>query len=136
MILGGVKGVGKQILLSCLNKGYNVSFCGRNAKQGEEIIASSNAKDQLYFHQLDLNKTDELKNYHDETIKKFGKIDALILYAGITPVASILDTEEDTYDSVFNVNLKAPFFLLKYVLGKECKKNGALRLTLKLHSSY
>lgn len=137
MILGGVKGVGKQILLSCLNKGYNVSFCGRNAKQGEEIIASSNAKDQLYFHQLDLNKTDELKNYHDETIKKFGKIDALILYAGITPVASILDTEEDTYDSVFNVNLKAPFFLLKYVLGSMKKEQeGSIVFFGSAHMDY
>ncbi|WP_435625413.1 SDR family NAD(P)-dependent oxidoreductase [Flagellimonas sp.] len=116
MILGGVKGVGKQILYSCLDKGYNVSFCGRNAKLGHEIIESSNAENQLYFHQLDLNKIDELKNYHDETLKKFGKIDALILYAGITPVASILDTEEQLYDSVFNVNLKAPYFLLKHVL--------------------
>ncbi|MDT0607842.1 SDR family NAD(P)-dependent oxidoreductase [Croceitalea rosinachiae] len=116
MILGGVKGVGKEILISCLKKGYNVSFCGRNAKLGKEIIKSSEAENRLYFHQLDLNKIDELKNYHDETLKRFGKIDALILYAGITPVASILDTEEDIYDSVFNVNLKAPFFLLKYVL--------------------
>ena len=36
--------------------------------------------------------------------------------AGITPVASILDADEETYDSVFNINLKAAFFLLKYVL--------------------
>ncbi len=116
MILGGVKGVGRQILYSCLDKGYNVSFCGRNAKLGNEIIESSNSEDQLYFHHLDLNKIDELKRYRDETLKRFGKIDALILYAGITPVASILDTEEDMYDSVFNINLKAPYFLLKHVL--------------------
>ena len=116
MILGGVKGVGKEILYSCLEKGYNVSFCGRNEKLGQEIITSSKSKNQLYFHQLDLNKIDELQNYHDETVNRFGKIDALILYAGITPVASILDTEEQLYDSVFNVNLKAPFFLLKHVL--------------------
>ncbi|WP_339334935.1 MULTISPECIES: SDR family NAD(P)-dependent oxidoreductase [unclassified Croceitalea] len=116
MILGGAKGVGKQILYSCLDKGYNVSFCGRNKKLGNEIVESSNTVNQLYFHHLDLNKIDELKRYHDETLKRFGKIDALILYAGITPVASILDTEEDIYDSVFNVNLKAPYFLLKHVL--------------------
>ena len=116
MILGGVKGVGKQILYSCLDKGYNVSFCGRNAALGNELIASTGAKDRLYFHQLDLNEIDELKNFCEETIKRFGKIDSLILYAGITPVASILDTKEETYDSVFNVNLKAPYFLLKHVL--------------------
>lgn len=116
MILGGAKGVGKQILYSCLEKGYNVSFCGRNKKLGNEIIESANTKNRIYFHHLDLNEIDELKRYRDETLKRFGKIDALILYAGITPVASILDTEEDIYDSVFNINLKAPYFLLKHVL--------------------
>ena len=54
--------------------------------------------------------------FYLETIKRFKKIDALIIYAGITPVASILDTEEAIYDKVFNVNLKAPYFLLKHVL--------------------
>lgn len=116
MILGGAKGVGLEILKSCLKKGYNVSFCGRNVKQAKEIIKSLKVENQLYFHELDLNDIKELENYHKETLKRFGQIDALILYAGITPVASILDTEEFIYDSVFNINLKAPFFLLKHVL--------------------
>ena len=46
------------------------------------------------------------------------------MYAGITPVSSILDTEEEIYDSVFNVNLKAPFFLLKHVL-KSMKEHNS-----------
>lgn len=116
MILGGTKGVGKEILNSCLDKGYNVSFCGRSVDIANEIIQSSRSNDQLYFHQLDLNSVREIENFYNETINRFSKIDALILYTGITPVSSILDTTEETYDSVFNINLKAPFFLLKYVL--------------------
>lgn len=116
MILGGAKGVGKEILKSCLNKEYNVSFCGRDKDAGNRLIEALKSKDKLYFHQLDLNNIDELQQFYLETIKRFKKIDALIIYAGITPVASILDTEEAIYDKVFNVNLKAPYFLLKNVL--------------------
>ena len=116
MILGGTKGVGKEILKSCLRKGYNVSFCGRNSERGNEIIQSSQSKDRLYFHQMDLNGIQEIENFHKETIARFQKIDALVLYAGITPVAPITDTDEELYDSVFNVNLKSPFFMLKHVL--------------------
>ncbi|NQZ45285.1 MAG: SDR family oxidoreductase [Flavobacteriaceae bacterium] len=116
MILGGTKGVGKQILKSCLDKGYNVAFCGRKSAEGQELINASEAEDRLYFHQLDLNGIEGLEAFHRQTLKKFNRIDALILYAGITPVASILDTEESLYDSVFNVNLKAPYFLVKHVL--------------------
>lgn len=116
MILGGTKGVGKEILKSCLKKGYNVSFSGRNSNEGTALIQSLQSENQLYFHEIDLNSIKGIENFYLQTINKFGQIDALILYAGITPVASIIDTEEDLYDSVFNVNLKAPFFLLKHVL--------------------
>ena len=127
MILGGTKGVGKEILKSCLEKGYKVSFCGRNSDEGNEIIQSLQSENKLYFHKLDLNSIQEIENFYIQTIKIFGKIDALVLYAGITPVSSIIDTEEDIYDSVFNVNLKAPFFLLKHVLKSMIKfKSGSI----------
>ncbi|MCL6275535.1 SDR family oxidoreductase [Muricauda sp. 2012CJ35-5] len=116
MILGGAKGVGKEILKACLDKDYNVAFSGRNLEQGNQLITSLNAEKKLYFHQLDLNNIEEIENFHNTTIAKFGRIDALVLYAGITPVSSIIETDESTYDSVFNVNLKAPYFLLKHVL--------------------
>ncbi|SDR00418.1 SDR family NAD(P)-dependent oxidoreductase [Flagellimonas zhangzhouensis] len=137
MIMGGSKGVGKEILKSCLNKGYNVSFCGRSSKEGEEIIRSTQAENQLYFHKLDLNSIDEIENFYNQTIKRFNKIDALILYAGITPVASIIDTTEDIYDSVFNINLKAPYFLLKHVLkGMVEQRSGSILFFGSAHMDY
>jgi len=116
MILGGTKGVGKEVLMACLDKGYNVAFCGRNACEGALVVDSIEDKSRLMFQQLDLQNTSEVEKFYLETIKKFSGIDALILYAGITPVSPILDTDEELFDSVFNVNLKAPFFLLKNVL--------------------
>ncbi len=124
MILGGTKGVGKEILKSCINKGYNVSFCGRNPDEGNELIKSLQSENKLYFHEIDLNSINEIENFYSQTIKRFSRIDALVLYAGITPVASIIETEEEVYDSVFNVNLKAPYFLIKHVL-KSMMKNKA-----------
>ncbi|WP_026010150.1 SDR family NAD(P)-dependent oxidoreductase [Algibacter luteus] len=124
MILGGTKGVGNEILKTCVKKGYNVSFCGRNLAEGNKIIDSLQAENKLYFHKIDLNTIDEIENFYKETIKRFKKIDALVLYSGITPIASIVDTDEDTFDSVFNVNLKAPYFLLKHVLKSMMEHNS------------
>ncbi len=137
MILGGTKGVGKEILKSCLNKGYNVSFCGRNPEEGNEIIQSLQSENELYFHKLDLNSINEIENFYIQTIKRFGRIDALILYSGITPVSSIIETEEELYDSVFNVNLKAPFFLIKHVLKSMMKfKVGSIVFFGSAHMDY
>ncbi|NNE13481.1 MAG: SDR family oxidoreductase [Saprospiraceae bacterium] len=137
MILGGTKGVGKEILKSCLNKGFNVSFCGRNPDEGIEIIQSLQSDNKLYFHKLDLNNIEEIENFYIQTINKFGKIDALVLYAGITPVSSIIETEEELYDSVFNVNLKASFFLLKHVLKSMMElKKGSIIFFGSAHMDY
>ncbi len=137
MILGGTKGVGKEILKSCLNKGYNVSFCGRNLEEGNEIIQSLQSENKLYFHKLDLNSIKEIENFYIQTIKKFGRIDALVLYAGITPVSSLTDTEEELYDSVFNINLKAPYFLIKHVLKSMMKfKSGSILFFGSAHMDY
>lgn len=137
MILGGTKGVGKEILLSCLKKGYNVSFCGRSSEEGNKIIQNTQSEDRLYFHKLDLNHTKEIENFYIQTLKKFQSIDALVLYAGITPIASIIDTDEDTYDQVFNVNLKAPYFLLKHVLKSMVEKqNGSIIFFGSAHMDY
>ncbi len=137
MILGGTKGVGKEILKSCLEKGYNISFCGRKSSEGNQLIQALQSEEKLYFHELDLSNIEEMENFYLQTINRFGKIDALILYAGITPVSSILETEEATYDSVFNVNLKAPFFLLKYVLKSMIsQKSGSIVFFGSAHMDY
>ncbi|WP_420593157.1 SDR family NAD(P)-dependent oxidoreductase [Robiginitalea biformata] len=124
MILGGAKGVGREILNACLEKGYNVSFCGRDAREGKEIIQASGKADRLYFHPIDLNSIGEIENFHRETLRRFTKVDALVVYAGITPVASLTDTDEEVFDSVFNVNLKAPYFLLKHVVKSMMEQNS------------
>lgn len=137
MILGGAKGVGREILNSCVKKGYNVSFCGRNSEEGEEIIRSAGPEANLYFHEIDLNNIQEIENFYDQTIIRFNTVDALVLYAGITPVASIIDAEEDLYDRVFNINLKAPFFLLKHVLrSMMAQKSGSVIFFGSAHMDY
>ena len=46
----------------------------------------------------------------DETVKAFGRLDVMVNNAGVETRTSILDTTEDKYDFVMNVNLKSAFF--------------------------
>lgn len=137
MIVGGTKGVGNEILKSCIKKGYNVSFCGRNAQLGNSIISSLQEEDKMYFHELNLNSIDQIENFYNQTISRFKRIDALVIYSGITPVSSIIETDETTYDSVFNINLKAPYFLLKNVLKQMIKqRSGSIIFFGSAHMDY
>ena len=48
-----------------------------------------------------------------ESHKKFGRVDALVNNAGISNIASALETTADVYRQVLEVNLVAPFLLAK-----------------------
>ena len=136
MILGGTKGVGREILKSCIKKGYNVAICGRDLEAAEQLIKELEG-DKIYYHPLDLKDTASLELYYLESIKRFKKIDSLIVYAGITPIASLLDADEETYDNVFDINVKAPFFLLKHVLkGMIEEKSGSIVFFGSAHMDY
>jgi len=47
------------------------------------------------------------------TLKKFGRVDALVNNAGISNISSALDTTTEKYRQVLEVNLVAPFVLAK-----------------------
>ena len=48
-----------------------------------------------------------------ETLKKFGRVDALVNNAGISNIAPALKTSAETYREVLEVNLVAPFLTAK-----------------------
>ncbi|WP_308636452.1 SDR family NAD(P)-dependent oxidoreductase [Paenibacillus silvisoli] len=57
-------------------------------------------------------------------LEAFGGIDILFNNAGIMPVVSVLEMEEETWDSVMDVNLKAMFLLSKRVIPEMLKRGG------------
>lgn len=122
VINGGTKGVGKQIVLACLENGYNVVFGGRDELAAEKILQNlDNSKCQ--FVKIDNSNIDSLKIMFDIAIRLFHTIDGYIHYAGITPVSGLQDCDEETYDRVFEINLKSAFFCTQYAIN-HMKVNG------------
>ena len=105
VINGGTKGVGKQIVLACLENGYNVVFGGKDELAAEKILQNlDNSKCQ--FVKIDNSNIDSLKMMFDVAIGLFHSIDGYIHYAGITPVSGLQDCDEETYDRVFEINYR------------------------------
>ena len=122
IINGGTKGVGKEIVLACLNIGYSVIFGGRDVVAAEKLLKSVN-NDNCYFVKIDNANLKSLKQLFKFAIDKYNRVDGYVHYAGVTPVSGILDCDEETYDNVFDINLKSAFFCTQYAINY-MKDNG------------
>lgn len=61
-------------------------------------------------------KASDRKKLFDETIKKFGGIDVLVSNAAVNPaVSGVLETSEEVWDKIFDVNVKSSYLLAKEV---------------------
>ena len=61
----------------------------------------------------DVSTVESCKYLLDETLKAFGKIDILVLNAGIMVLKSLREVEEKHFDECFLINVKGPFFLVQ-----------------------
>ncbi|KAI0088148.1 NAD-P-binding protein [Irpex rosettiformis] len=61
----------------------------------------------------DMSSVPEAENLVEETIKHYGKIDILVLNAGIMNPKLLKDIDEKSYDDHFNMNVKVPLFMVK-----------------------
>lgn len=53
------------------------------------------------------------KSLLDATVKEFGRLDILVLNAGMMGTHVMEDTDEAYFDAHFNTNVKGPFFIVK-----------------------
>ena len=61
----------------------------------------------------DVSTVESCKYLLDETLKAFGKIDILVLNAGIMVLNTLREVDEKQFDDSFLINVKGPFFLVQ-----------------------
>ncbi len=85
------------------------------AKPAQELVAEikSNGKGDAVAVQADASTIAGGKHLLDETIKAFGKLDILVLNAGIMGSKPLADIDEKFFDNHINANVKGPLFLAK-----------------------
>lgn len=121
MVTGGSQGLGYELALVLLQKGFAVSFCARTANDVERAAQRLEhlATEALLPVVGDITDSDFLDSWQNETVRQFGRIDAVVNNAstlGTVPLPNVLDSTEHNATRIFAVNFHAPFQLLKRTL--------------------
>jgi NAD(P)-dependent dehydrogenase (short-subunit alcohol dehydrogenase family) len=115
VVTGGTQGLGEAIARLFAERGAaGIVICGRNAKGGERVANEiSEAGCPTVFVQADLAKVADCRKVVAKADERFGRVDALVNAAALTDRGDIFDTTEERYNEIFNVNVRAPFFLIQ-----------------------
>lgn len=75
--------------------------------------------------QVDVTKAEDVKRMIQESVKRFGRIDALCNVAGINDLNyPLLDTDDARWDRVMDLDLKAPFRICREVVPVMLQNGG------------
>ncbi|GLO65483.1 SDR family oxidoreductase [Oceanobacillus kimchii] len=128
LITGGGSGLGKATALQVAKEGAILSLVDLNEQGLEEtkkeiLKIVPNAKITLI--KANVANEEEVKNYVQETINQFGKIDGFFNNAGIEGKQNLTeDFSTEEFEKVVNINLNGVFYGMKHVL-KVMKEQGS-----------
>uniref|UniRef100_A0A6M2DK69 Putative dehydrogenase n=1 Tax=Xenopsylla cheopis TaxID=163159 RepID=A0A6M2DK69_XENCH len=130
---------GKVAVVTASTDGIGFAIAKRLGLEGAKVVVSSrksvnveNAVSTLLKDGLDVHgvvchvsKAEDRKNLYDKAVEKYGGIDILVSNAAVNPaVGHVLQCDEQSWDKIFDVNVKASFLLAKEVLPHLRKRGG------------
>jgi 3-oxoacyl-[acyl-carrier protein] reductase len=111
LITGASRGIGRGIALTYAREGATVAInYVNNMEKAENVVAEIKKNGgEAFSFKADVSKTAEVREMVETVIKKYGKIDILVNNAGILIPTMLMDTSDDQWDRVMEINLKGPF---------------------------
>lgn len=115
LVTGSTKGIGKQIAIDLLKQGHfvilNYAHSDIDAKKTEAELKTISSEFALI--KADLSSLEGLEQLVTEMLKITKLLDYLILNAGATKRSGFEEITYEDWNTIFNVNLAIPFFLIQ-----------------------
>jgi NAD(P)-dependent dehydrogenase (short-subunit alcohol dehydrogenase family) len=133
IVTGGTYGIGKGISLGLSRRGYGVVAFGVNDRQpgslaenAKEILQSEARELGLALDVLeaDVSRAGDVQRVIEYALRSYGQIDGLVNNAAVGPLGNILDTPEELWDRIIDVNLKGMYLTCKAVLPNMIRHGG------------
>ena len=128
LITGSTRGIGNSIARLFLENSAKVVICGSNIENAKKAV--ENIKSDLNISDnnimpvgLNMKDKESIKYVVESVIDRFGRIDVLINNAGITSNISLLDSTDEEFYEMFDINFFGVVSLTREVV-KHMKNTG------------
>ena len=133
LVTGATSNLGRAIALAYGAEGAHVVVSGRNRERGAAVVQEIRAAGgRADFVAADLDGTASASQAlaKQATDVLGGRLDILVNNAGIYPGTTTATTDEETFDRVYAVNVKAPFFLTAAIAPTMAEAGGGAVINL------
>ena len=115
VVTGSTQGLGEAIARLFASRGIaGLVICGRQQDRGEALaLELTRAGTTTTFVAADLVHVADCREVIRRAEQTFGRLDVLVNSAAITDRGTILDTSPELFDRMFQINVRAPFFLMQ-----------------------
>ena len=133
IVTGASKGIGESMAEAFAEAGATVVVSSRKQEAVDEV--AKNIEEQGGTAKgiaANTGSMDDLQNLVDQTIEAFGGVDIIVNNAATNPVfGPVINTNEDAFDKIMNVNVKGPFELSKKAFASMKKRGGGMAIMKK-----
>ena len=127
IVTGASSGLGRATARKLASDGFDLLLVGREARALDEVGREISGGGRRASHVVtDVTTAGAPAMIVDAALKTFGRIDALVCAAGIIASGSVTDTTDDGWDQMMDLNVRAPFRLIRQAADALAERKGAV----------
>jgi NAD(P)-dependent dehydrogenase (short-subunit alcohol dehydrogenase family) len=126
IITGAGSGLGQATAIRLAEEGVAIAVVDMNEKGGNETVEMvQKLGGEAFFIKADVSKVEDVKNYVDVTVEKYGKIDYFFNNAGISGSgAYFLNSSVEEIHQIVGINLLGALYGVRFVAEVMLRNGG------------
>jgi NAD(P)-dependent dehydrogenase (short-subunit alcohol dehydrogenase family) len=127
LVTGAASGIGRASAVAFGREGASVAVCdleGREEEGRETVRLVEQAGGRALWVPCDVSRSTDCEGAVAQTVAAFGGLDFAVNNAGVGPLGSIVDTDEEAFDRVIAVNLKGVWLGMRHEIRQMLAQGG------------